>query len=204
MSRILFSYLAFALCTSASAQSLNSPNSEVKGYYPGMLISKDSYVRLKNCSQNHDYALLPSGKYGYEVMAELISIRKNTPFETPVSVGLHGEVEYDSAKNPTGNFLVRGLEFVKTGESCDITVEPSPSDQQMAVNTAPPIAEKVSLPLPVLLQTDKPNTESPETTGAQPQESVPVQEQDTAHTPQPDQYGITEEIISTKTYQKLD
>lgn len=204
MSRIFFTLLTIMCSTSSFSNTLDNNNSGNKGYYPGMLISKDSYVRLKNCSQNSDYTLLPAGKYGYEAMAELISIRKNTSPEIPISVGIQGEVEYDATHTPSGNFLVRGLEFIKVNESCDIVLDPAPSKQEpTSHNLAPEDKQQkpALLETPPLPQTNTvapiPETEPTESSSA----SNPSTNQMSA---EPDEYGILEEIISTHTYRKAD
>ena len=158
MSRLLFGSLLLAYGTAAlSTPVTDNLQPDSKGYYPGMLIVKGEYVRLQNCTQRQDYTLLPAGKYGYETMAELISVRKNMPDNIPISVGLQGEVEYDESLNATGNFLVRGLEFIKQGENCNIVATPiakMDADTIEATSTdkdtdfAPPHQSENNLPIP--------------------------------------------------------
>ncbi|OSI18021.1 hypothetical protein BV912_10460 [Neisseria dumasiana] len=61
-------------------------------------------------------------------MAELISIRKNTPSKTPVYVALKGEIEYAKDNTPTDTFLVSGIDTVRVGENCYIDPVPVKSD----------------------------------------------------------------------------
>ena len=88
--------------------------------YLGMLIEKDEYVRLQDCSKQIEYTLVPSGKYGYDAIAELISLRKNTAVSIPISVSLNGSIEENINNNKNRYFLVNDISSVKTGESCYI------------------------------------------------------------------------------------
>ncbi|MDO1509205.1 MULTISPECIES: hypothetical protein [unclassified Neisseria] len=120
--------LCSAVTLSAPVFSENTNKHKQDGYFPGMLIVKNEYVRLQDCTRRSEYILLPSGKYGYEAMAELISVRKNTPIDVPVSVGLKGEVEYTPENEPTENFLITDIAFIKQGESCYIEMKPQQSE----------------------------------------------------------------------------
>jgi len=61
----------------------------------------------------NNYTLLPGSGNGYEAAAEIISVRKNTPENTPIYVGLRGNLE-------NTNFLISGIDFIKMGESCHV------------------------------------------------------------------------------------
>ena len=77
----------------------------------GMLVTQNNYVRIKSCDLKNNYTLLPGSGNGYEAAAEIISVRKNTPENTPIYVGLRGNLE-------NTNFLISGIDFIKMGESC--------------------------------------------------------------------------------------
>ena len=61
----------------------------------------------------NNYTLLPGSGNGYEAAAEIISVRKNTPENTPIYVGLRGNLE-------NTNFLISGIDLIKIGESCHV------------------------------------------------------------------------------------
>jgi hypothetical protein len=79
----------------------------------GMLVTQNNYVRIRSCDLKNNYTLLPGSGNGYEAAAEIISVRKNTPENTPIYVGLRGNLE-------NTNFLISGIDFIKMGESCHV------------------------------------------------------------------------------------
>jgi len=78
-----------------------------------MLVTQNNYVRIRSCDLKNNYTLLPGSGNGYEAAAEIISVRKNTPENTPIYVGLRGNLE-------NTNFLISGIDFIKMGESCHV------------------------------------------------------------------------------------
>ena len=68
----------------------------------GMLVTQNNYVRIRSCDLKNNYTLLPGSGNGYEAAAEIISVRKNTPENTPIYVRLRGNLE-------NTNFLIPGL-----------------------------------------------------------------------------------------------
>ena len=79
----------------------------------GMLVTQNNYVRIRSCDLKNNYTLLPGSGNGYEAAAEIISVRKNTPENTPIYVRLRGNLE-------NTNFLISGIDFIKMGESCHV------------------------------------------------------------------------------------
>jgi hypothetical protein len=77
------------------------------------LVTQNNYVRIKSCDLKNNYTLLPGSGNGYEAAAEIISVRKNTPENTPIYVGLRGNLE-------NTNFLISGIDLIKIGESCHV------------------------------------------------------------------------------------
>ncbi|OSI33506.1 hypothetical protein [Neisseria dumasiana] len=126
--RLAILALLYHVSVPAFAQPAEHPKDAANGYFPGMLIVENNFVRLQDCTRRQHYSLLPYKKYGYEAMAELISIRKNTPSKTPVYVALKGEIEYAKDNTPTDTFLVSGIDTVKVGENCYIDPVPVKSD----------------------------------------------------------------------------
>ena len=79
----------------------------------GMLVTQNNYVRIRSCDLKNNYTLLPGSGNGYEAAAEIISVRKNTPENTPIYVRLRGNLE-------NTNFLISGIDLIKIGESCHV------------------------------------------------------------------------------------
>ena len=98
-------FLTCGVLLSATAQTAFAKELE------GMLVTQNNYVRIKSCDLKNNYTLLPGSGNGYEAAAEIISVRKNTPENTPIYVGLRGNLE-------NTNFLISGIDFIKMGESC--------------------------------------------------------------------------------------
>lgn len=98
-------FLTCGVLLSATAQTTFAKELE------GMLVTQNNYVRIKSCDLKNNYTLLPGSGNGYEAAAEIISVRKNTPENTPIYVGLRGNLE-------NTNFLISGIDFIKMGESC--------------------------------------------------------------------------------------
>ena len=100
-------FLTCGVLLSAAAQTAFAKELE------GMLVTQNNYVRIKSCDLKNNYTLLPGSGNGYEAAAEIISVRKNTPENTPIYVGLRGNLE-------NTNFLISGIDFIKMGESCHV------------------------------------------------------------------------------------
>ena len=100
-------FLTCGVLLSATAQTTFAKELE------GMLVTQNNYVRIKSCDLKNNYTLLPGSGNGYEAAAEIISVRKNTPENTPIYVGLRGNLE-------NTNFLISGIDFIKMGESCHV------------------------------------------------------------------------------------
>ena len=100
-------FLTCGVLLSATAQTAFAKELE------GMLVTQNNYVRIKSCDLKNNYTLLPGSGNGYEAAAEIISVRKNTPENTPIYVGLRGNLE-------NTNFLISGIDFIKMGESCHV------------------------------------------------------------------------------------
>ena len=98
-------FLTCGVLLSATAQTAFAKELE------GMLVTQNNYVRIRSCDLKNNYTLLPGSGNGYEAAAEIISVRKNTPENTPIYVGLRGNLE-------NTNFLISGIDFIKMGESC--------------------------------------------------------------------------------------
>ena len=98
-------FLTCGVLLSATAQTAFAKELE------GMLVTQNNYVRIKSCDLKNNYTLLPGSGNGYEAAAEIISVRKNTPENTPIYVGLRGNLE-------NTNFLISGIDFIKMDESC--------------------------------------------------------------------------------------
>lgn len=98
-------FLTCGVLLSATAQTTFAKELE------GMLVTQNNYVRIRSCDLKNNYTLLPGSGNGYEAAAEIISVRKNTPENTPIYVGLRGNLE-------NTNFLISGIDFIKMGESC--------------------------------------------------------------------------------------
>ena len=100
-------FLTCGVLISATAQTAFAKELE------GMLVTQNNYVRIRSCDLKNNYTLLPGSGNGYEAAAEIISVRKNTPENTPIYVGLRGNLE-------NTNFLISGIDFIKMGESCHV------------------------------------------------------------------------------------
>jgi len=100
-------FLTCGVVLSATAQTAFAKELE------GMLVTQNNYVRIRSCDLKNNYTLLPGSGNGYEAAAEIISVRKNTPENTPIYVGLRGNLE-------NTNFLISGIDFIKMGESCHV------------------------------------------------------------------------------------
>ena len=100
-------FLTCGVLLSATAQTAFAKELE------GMLVTQNDYVRIRSCDLKNNYTLLPGSGNGYEAAAEIISVRKNTPENTPIYVGLRGNLE-------NTNFLISGIDFIKMGESCHV------------------------------------------------------------------------------------
>ena len=100
-------FLTCGVLLSATAQTAFAKELE------GMLVTQNNYVRIQSCDLKNNYTLLPGSGNGYEAVAEIISVRKNTPENTPIYVGLRGNLE-------NTNFLISGIDFIKMGESCHV------------------------------------------------------------------------------------
>ena len=98
-------FLTCGVLLSATAQTTFAKELE------GMLVTQNNYVRIRSCDLKNNYTLLPGSGNGYEAAAEIISVRKNTPENTPIYVGLRGNLE-------NTNFLISGIDFIKMDESC--------------------------------------------------------------------------------------
>ena len=100
-------FLTCGVLLSATAQTAFAKELE------GMLVTQNNYVRIRSCDLKNNYTLLPGSGNGYEAAAEIISVRKNTPENTPIYVGLRGNLE-------NTNFLISGIDLIKMGESCHV------------------------------------------------------------------------------------
>ena len=100
-------FLTCGVLLSATAQTAFAKELE------GMLVTQNNYVRIRSCDLKNNYTLLPGSGNGYEAAAEIISVRKNTPENTPIYVGLRGNLE-------NTNFLISGIDFIKMGENCHV------------------------------------------------------------------------------------
>ena len=100
-------FLTCGVLLSATAQTTFAKELE------GMLVTQNNYVRIKSCDLKNNYTLLPGSGNGYEAAAEIISVRKNTPENTPIYVRLRGNLE-------NTNFLISGIDLIKIGESCHV------------------------------------------------------------------------------------
>ncbi|VEF00491.1 hypothetical protein [Neisseria canis] len=114
--RYFFAFAGFLLLANSSVCAVTTSAEN----YLGMLIEKDEYVRLQDCDEQMEYTLAPSGKYGYDAIAELISLRKNTTANIPISVRLNGSIEENINNNKNRYFLVNDIASVQTGKSCYI------------------------------------------------------------------------------------
>ena len=106
-------FLTCGVLLSATAQTAFAKELE------GMLVTQNNYVRIRSCDLKNNYTLLPGSGNGYEAAAEIISVRKNTPENTPIYVGLRGNLE-------NTNFLISGIDFIKMGESCHVPQTETP------------------------------------------------------------------------------
>lgn len=106
-------FLTCGVLLSATAQTAFAKELE------GMLVTQNNYVRIRSCDLKNNYTLLPGSGNGYEAAAEIISVRKNTPENTPIYVGLRGNLE-------NTNFLISGIDFIKMGESCHLPQTETP------------------------------------------------------------------------------
>ena len=102
---VKYIFLTCGVLLSATAQTAFAKELE------GMLVTQNNYVRIRSCDLKNNYTLLPGSGNGYEAAAEIISVRKNTSENTPIYVGLRGNLE-------NTNFLISGIDFIKMGESC--------------------------------------------------------------------------------------
>jgi len=97
-------FLTCGVLLSATAQTAFAKELE------GMLVTQNNYVRIRSCDLKNNYTLLPGSGNGYEAAAEIISVRKNTPENTPIYVGLRGNLENNStviAASPGDKLSVR-------------------------------------------------------------------------------------------------
>ena len=89
-------FLTCGVLLSATAQTAFAKELE------GMLVTQNNYVRIRSCDLKNNYTLLPGSGNGYEAAAEIISVRKNTPENTPIYVGLRGNLENKQKSGSTG------------------------------------------------------------------------------------------------------
>ena len=147
----------------------------------GMLVTQNNYVRIRSCDLKNNYTLLPGSGNGYEAAAEIISVRKNTPENTPIYVGLRGNLE-------NTNFLISGIDFIKMGESChvphtetppaEVVIREYPLNQQKSGSTGgKPESKQDNAKLKATeSQQAKAEQDKPEETAGKSEEPIPYPE----------------------------
>jgi len=147
----------------------------------GMLVTQNNYVRIRSCDLKNNYTLLPGSGNGYEAAAEIISVRKNTPENTPIYVGLRGNLE-------NTNFLISGIDFIKMGESChvphtetppaEVVIREYPLNQQKSGSTGgKPESKQDNAKLKATeSQQTKAEQDKPEETAGESEEPIPYPE----------------------------
>jgi hypothetical protein len=168
-------FLTCGVLLSATAQTTFAKELE------GMLVTQNNYVRIKSCDLKNNYTLLPGSGNGYEAAAEIISVRKNTPENTPIYVGLRGNLE-------NTNFLISGIDLIKIGESChvphtetppaEVVIREYPLTQQKSGSTGgKPESKQDNTKLKATeSQQAKAEQDKPEETAGKSEESIPYPE----------------------------
>lgn len=168
-------FLTCGVLLSATAQTAFAKELE------GMLVTQNNYVRIRSCDLKNNYTLLPGSGNGYEAAAEIISVRKNTPENTPIYVGLRGNLE-------NTNFLISGIDFIKMGESChvphtetppaEVVIREYPLNQQKSGSTGgKPESKQDNAKLKATeSQQAKAEQEKPEETAGKSEEPIPYPE----------------------------
>ena len=168
-------FLTCGVLLSATAQTAFAKELE------GMLVTQNNYVRIRSCDLKNNYTLLPGSGNGYEAAAEIISVRKNTPENTPIYVGLRGNLE-------NTNFLISGIDFIKMGESChvphtetppaEVVIREYPLNQQKSGSTGgKPESKQDNAKLKATeSQQAKAEQDKPEETAGKSEEPIPYPE----------------------------
>ena len=168
-------FLTCGVLLSATAQTAFAKELE------GMLVTQNNYVRIRSCDLKNNYTLLPGSGNGYEAAAEIISVRKNTPENTPIYVGLRGNLE-------NTNFLISGIDFIKMGESChvphtetppaEVVIREYPLNQQKSGSTGgKPESKQDNTKLKATeSQQAKAGQDKPEETAGKSEEPIPYPE----------------------------
>ena len=168
-------FLTCGVLLSATAQTAFAKELE------GMLVTQNNYVRIRSCDLKNNYTLLPGSGNGYEAAAEIISVRKNTPENTPIYVGLIGNLE-------NTNFLISGIDFIKMGESChvphtetppaEVVIREYPLNQQKSGSTGgKPESKQDNAKLKATeSQQAKAEQDKPEETAGKSEEPIPYPE----------------------------
>ena len=168
-------FLTCGVLLSATAQTAFAKELE------GMLVTQNNYVRIRSCDLKNNYTLLPGSGNGYEAAAEIISVRKNTPENTPIYVRLRGNLE-------NTNFLISGIDFIKMGESChvphtetppaEVVIREYPLNQQKSGSTGgKPESKQDNAKLKATeSQQAKAEQDKPEETAGKPEEPIPYPE----------------------------
>ena len=168
-------FLTCGVLLSATAQTAFAKELE------GMLVTQNNYVRIRSCDLKNNYTLLPGSGNGYEAAAEIISVRKNTPENTPIYVGLRGNLE-------NTNFLISGIDFIKMGESChvphtetppaEVVIREYPLNQQKSGSTGGrPESKQDNAKLKATeSQQTKAEQDKPEETAGKSEEPIPYPE----------------------------
>lgn len=168
-------FLTCGVLLSATAQTAFAKELE------GMLVTQNNYVRIRSCDLKNNYTLLPGSGNGYEAAAEIISVRKNTPENTPIYVGLRGNLE-------NTNFLISGIDFIKMGESChvphtetppaEVVIREYPLNQQKSGSTGgKPESKQDNAKLKAMeSQQAKAEQDKPEETAGKSEEPIPYPE----------------------------
>ena len=168
-------FLTCGVLLSATAQTAFAKELE------GMLVTQNNYVRIRSCDLKNNYTLLPGSGNGYEAAAEIISVRKNTPENTPIYVRLRGNLE-------NTNFLISGIDFIKMGESChvphtetppaEVVIREYPLNQQKSGSTGgKPESKQDNAKLKATeSQQTKAEQDKPEETAGESEEPIPYPE----------------------------
>lgn len=168
-------FLTCGVLLSATAQTAFAKELE------GMLVTQNNYVRIRSCDLKNNYTLLPGSGNGYEAAAEIISVRKNTPENTPIYVGLRGNLE-------NTNFLISGIDFIKMGESChvphtetppaEVVIREYPLNQQKSGSTGgkPEFKQDNAKLKATESQQAKAEQDKPEETAGKSEEPIPYPE----------------------------
>ena len=168
-------FLTCGVLLSATAQTAFAKELE------GMLVTQNNYVRIRSCDLKNNYTLLPGSGNGYEAAAEIISVRKNTPENTPIYVELRGNLE-------NTNFLISGIDFIKMGESChvphtetppaEVVIREYPLTQQKSGSTGgkPESKQDNSKLKATESQQTKAEQDKPEETAGKSEEPIPYPE----------------------------